>query len=148
MCPLCRRPGQAVAPRRLARSAGRQGRRGSSLVEFGLLALPLLLLIFGAIEGGRFVWSFEQVSDAARQGARYAIANYSTVVEGTDAGVSAAARSTVDGAVAHGLTVTLDKSSTGPIPYVEVTASLPFQPVTRLVPFSGTLRATARMYVP
>lgn len=55
-------------------SAGRPGRtrsrRGQSLVEFAL-ALPLfLLIVFGAVDVGRYVYGHSTLSQAAREGAR------------------------------------------------------------------------------
>lgn len=55
---------------------------GQSLVEFSLVLPLLLLLIFGVIDGGRLIYTFNTVSNAARDGARVAIVNQST--SGTD----------------------------------------------------------------
>ena len=48
-------------------------RRGQALVEFAMVTLVLLMLIFGVIEIGRILLVYTTVTDAARQGARYAI---------------------------------------------------------------------------
>jgi len=53
--------------RRSARS------RGQAMVEFALVAPIFFLLLFGIIEGGRFIFYYETLSNAAREGARYAI---------------------------------------------------------------------------
>ena len=45
--------------------------RGQALVEFVLVA-PIFL-IFAVIEGGRFIMYYETLSNATREGARYAI---------------------------------------------------------------------------
>jgi hypothetical protein len=53
---------------------GRPGRsRGQALVEFVLVAPVFFLLIFAVIEGGRFILYYETLSNATREGARYAI---------------------------------------------------------------------------
>jgi len=52
--------------------------RGQSLVEFALILPIFLLLIMGIIDAGRLVYTFNTVSNAARQGARIAIVNQST----------------------------------------------------------------------
>ncbi|HUW00987.1 MAG TPA: TadE/TadG family type IV pilus assembly protein [Acidimicrobiales bacterium] len=49
--------------------------QGAALVEFGLLAIPLFVILFGIIEFG---WAFYQqldVSHGAREGARIAVVN-------------------------------------------------------------------------
>ena len=56
----------------------RDGRRGQSLVEFALILPIFLLLIMGIVDAGRLVYTFNTVSNAARQGARIAIVNQST----------------------------------------------------------------------
>lgn len=51
----------------------RPGRVGQALVEFALVAPVFFLLLFGIIEGGRFILYYETLSNATREGARYAI---------------------------------------------------------------------------
>lgn len=46
---------------------------GQALVEFALVAPIFFLLLFGIIEGGRFILYYETLNNAAREGARYAI---------------------------------------------------------------------------
>lgn len=57
----------------VTRSAHRDEPRGQALVEFALVIPIFLLLLFGIIEGGRFVFFYEMLSNATREGARYAI---------------------------------------------------------------------------
>lgn len=49
----------------------RKGRVGQSLVEFALLGPLFFMLVFGIIEGGRLLWTYHNVSNAAKEGARY-----------------------------------------------------------------------------
>jgi Flp pilus assembly protein TadG len=42
-------------------------------VEFALIAPLFFLLLFGTIEGGRFIFYYEMLNNATREGARYAI---------------------------------------------------------------------------
>jgi Flp pilus assembly protein TadG len=57
----------------LPRRRGPGGRRGQALAEFALVLPLLLLLVAGLIEFGRG-WNIKQaVTDAAREGARYAV---------------------------------------------------------------------------
>lgn len=52
--------------------------RGQSLVEFALVIPVFILLIFGLIDGGRLVYTYNTVANAARDAARVAIVNQST----------------------------------------------------------------------
>lgn len=45
------------------------------MVEFALVAPVFFLFLFGIIEGGRFIFYYEMLSNATREGARYAIVN-------------------------------------------------------------------------
>lgn len=47
--------------------------RGQNLIEFGLSALMLILLIFGVFEVSRVLFVYTTVADAAKAGVRYAI---------------------------------------------------------------------------
>lgn len=46
-------------------------RIGQSLVEFALVGPLFFILIFGIIEGGRLIWTYHTVSNAAKEAARY-----------------------------------------------------------------------------
>lgn len=52
----------------------RRRERGATLVEFAVVAPLLFLLLFGIIEFGRVVATFNAVNTAAREGARYGTA--------------------------------------------------------------------------
>lgn len=47
--------------------------RGQALAEFAMVAPIFFLLLFGIIEGGRFILYYQALHNAAREGARYAI---------------------------------------------------------------------------
>ncbi len=49
------------------------GQRGQAIVEFALAASVALTLIFGIIDFGRGLYTYDLVSQAARVGTRYAI---------------------------------------------------------------------------
>jgi Flp pilus assembly protein TadG len=49
------------------------GRRGQSLVEFGLILPIFLLIVFGIIDFGRAVFAYSTLNNAAREAARVAV---------------------------------------------------------------------------
>lgn len=51
----------------------RHAERGSSMVEFAIAALALLLFVFGILEFGRALYAYHTISNAARLGSRWAI---------------------------------------------------------------------------
>src|SRR6476660_9524323 len=57
------------------RRSRRNRSRAQALVEFALVAPMFFLLLFGIIEAGRFIFYYETLSNATREGARYAIVN-------------------------------------------------------------------------
>ena len=58
------------------RISSRRGRsRAQAMVEFALVAPMFFLLLFGIIEAGRFIFYYETLNHATREGARYAIVN-------------------------------------------------------------------------
>src|SRR5689334_6534843 len=56
----------------------RRRKPGQALVEFALVLPVFLLIVFGLIDGGRLVFTYNTVSNAARTSARVAIVNQST----------------------------------------------------------------------
>jgi Flp pilus assembly protein TadG len=55
---------------------------GQTLVEFTLIFLLFLMLLFGIAEGGRLIFNYGRVSQAAREGVRYASVRGSTCKAG------------------------------------------------------------------
>ena len=49
------------------------------MVEFALVAPIFFLLLFAIVEAGRFIFYYETLSNATREGARYAIVNGANV---------------------------------------------------------------------
>ena len=49
--------------------------RGATMVEFAIVSTVALMLIFGILDFSRALYSYHQVSQVARQSARYAIVN-------------------------------------------------------------------------
>jgi Flp pilus assembly protein TadG len=52
--------------------------RGQTLVEFAFVVLLFLVLVFGIIEFGRALWTWNTIVQATRAGARYAIVEQPT----------------------------------------------------------------------
>ena len=73
-----------------------RGRRGQALVEFALVAPLFFLLLFAIIEGGRFVFYYEALNSATREGARYAIIHGSNAADGCPSGPPAAGTTSCD----------------------------------------------------
>lgn len=53
--------------------AGHNTQRGSMAVEFALVVGMFLVLVFGAIDIGRWLFALDAVTEAAREGARVAV---------------------------------------------------------------------------
>lgn len=60
---------------RCPRPRGRRGGRGQALAEFALVAPFFFLVLFAIVEAGRFMFYYEVLNNATREGARYAIVN-------------------------------------------------------------------------
>jgi Flp pilus assembly protein TadG len=81
------RPAGGSPPRRSRRgSGGWRDERGTALVEFALVALPLFLVLFGIIDFARALNYYNDLTQLAGQGARAAAVNQnpdSSVPSGT-----------------------------------------------------------------
>jgi Flp pilus assembly protein TadG len=51
----------------------RRSNRAQALVEFALIAPIFFLVLFSIVEAGRFIFYYEMLNNATREGARYAI---------------------------------------------------------------------------
>jgi hypothetical protein len=56
-----------------SRTRRKRGSIGQALAEFALVAPIFFLLLFAIIEGGRFIFFYQALNNATREGARYAI---------------------------------------------------------------------------
>ncbi len=52
--------------------------RGAAAIEFAIVVILFLTLIFGIIDGARMVWSYNTLSSAVKMGARFASISGST----------------------------------------------------------------------
>ena len=146
------------------RSSGRARPRGQSLVEFALVAPLFFVFLFGIIEAGRFIYFYETLNHATREGARYAIVNGANVdpigcpsgppatgsvpCDTTGANVVARVRQAAIG-VGSAITVTPTWSpDNGRGSTVTVVASVTYRPLIPLVPLpSITVTAESSLVV-
>jgi Flp pilus assembly protein TadG len=128
-----------------------------------MVAPLFFLMLFGVIEGGRLLFTYNQVVNAAREGARYAAANgcEASSPVSDSATVQMHVRALVAGMDTSALTVTAQWPDTdltarpqvycpdnqihsnGPGRHVVVTASYPYQPIVPMVFGAGTITLTA-----
>jgi Flp pilus assembly protein TadG len=62
----------------------KQDEKGSTLVEYAIGASVFIMAMFAVLEFGRALWTYNALSDAARQGARYAALHTSGGAEDTN----------------------------------------------------------------
>lgn len=100
--------------------AKRKHMGGATIVEFAMILLPLLLMLMGCIEFGRYFWAQHVLSSAAAEGARMAI-----LTDATDAQVNARIVQTVsDGGISA--TPTYSFTARTPGEPITVTVSVPY----------------------
>ena len=56
--------------------------KGSTLVEYAIGASVFLMAVFAVLEFGRALWAHNALTDAARQGARYAVLHQTSGEDG------------------------------------------------------------------
>jgi Flp pilus assembly protein TadG len=139
-------------------------KRGQALVEFALVIPLLLLLVFGIIDAGRLIYTYNTVANAARNGARVAIVNQSTsgtATCDTTAVTAYAVGCAISSGIGLGLTganvsvayrdptdtTTCTVLSIGCIAVVDVTGQ--FQPLTPVIgQLIGPVSLTSRAKIP
>jgi Flp pilus assembly protein TadG len=122
------------------RTGRHEGERGQALVEFAMTIPIVLAVMFGIVDFGRALYTYDLVTSAARVGSRYASVHGSGCspapsCTASSATIQAYVRSTVNGINSSVLTVTTTwPAATGcaggsPTPQcpVKVTVSYPFQ---------------------
>lgn len=128
----------------------KQRQRGAAVIEFALAFLAFFLLVYGIMEYGRIVASYNILAGATREAARYA------VVHGSSSGSAATATDIQD--VVRRWAVGLDTNSVavtttwtpgnGPGSTVKVQSSYTVQPFTGLILHNGlTLQSTSQMVI-
>jgi Flp pilus assembly protein TadG len=132
--------------------------RGQAMVEFSLVLLLLVIVLFGIIEVGRLALTYTALADAARAGARYAIvhggASSSPSGNGNAAAVKTQVTNITNYAGLSGVIVTVsylpmtgDPNGNLTGDPVTVTASYAYAPIILLSPFAPlnvTLSSTSQ----
>lgn len=116
---------------------GRESGRGQALVEFALIFPVLLLLLVAIFDVGRLVFAYNDITNAARVGARVAIVNQG----GTVARDATIAQATALGLTAGDVDVSYlkdDLSANCPAPYAlgcvaEVEVRFQWQAITPII---------------
>ncbi len=134
--------------RRRIRTFGRD-ERGAELIEFGLISILVLTLMFGIMEFGRGIWIYGTVAHLAREGARWSLVRGSESPRTTTpTEVETYVNSIAAGMTGLTVTTTWDDASKDPGTVVQVRVDKPFTPA---VPFGGlgnvTLSSTSRMVI-
>ncbi len=62
----------------------RASRHGSSMVEFTLVAIPMIFLMISTVEMARGMWSYHSLANAVRGAGRYAVVHGSDCSGGTN----------------------------------------------------------------
>jgi Flp pilus assembly protein TadG len=125
--------------------------RGQTLLEYSVVILTVLTVIFGVFETGRLILVYTTLAEAARAGARYAIVHGSDCTGSCVPSDGTATAKTV--ATAAGLTTVATSASyspagsTAPGTLVTVTVSYTFVPVTPLVTLGVPLASTTQAMI-
>jgi len=127
----------------------RQRRRGAAAIEFALVAIPFLFLIFTMVEFGRYVMILQILTDASREGARQAV-----VESATPADVEASVQTLLANCSLSGATVVVSPADFTDLwlnDEVTVTVSVSYGDVSWISPIwvagSPTLSAASIMRV-
>jgi Flp pilus assembly protein TadG len=111
----------------------RKNRRGAAVVEFAIVAPVFFLLVFGMIEYGRMVMVQQVLTNASREGARYAVIQSTNDTNAVETKVKDYLTSAKLNAAASTVTVTWPASGgSGSAQPVTVSVSIPFGQVSWL----------------
>jgi len=129
-----------------------RGQEGSAAVEFAIILPVLLLLVLGGLDMGHMYYIDHLITNASREGARYAAKYTGTTAEPTSAQVSSYVKSTLNYNAFNLTNLAVTKTDAGAIPNkiatVTVTAEKHWWVLGTLAGFSTkTLRAQTAMNV-
>src|SRR5437870_2504551 len=128
-----------------------RGEAGQSTVEFALILLLFLMVILGIFEGSRLIFNYNIVSEAAREGVRYAMVRGSACVLPDGSSCTASATQIGDYVQSKAVGRPMTVNVTWPAPpnpgstvVVQVTSS--FTPVVWFIP-AVDLSSEARIVI-
>jgi Flp pilus assembly protein TadG len=146
-------PRHLSRPGRLARAFRRCRRdeRGTALVEFALVSLPLFLVVFGIIDFGRAMNYYNDLTQLAGQGARAAAVNQDPNGGAADTNFQhQLACASTPGELQGGITVQVTKMpvNVGDPVTVKTSYNFTFIPVLKLATLTLSASQTERYEVP
>lgn len=122
--------------------------KGTTAVEFGMVAVLMLLMLFGIIELGRIFWTQNAVQSAIELTARYYIVHTGT----SDADLQTYARAAMTNMQLDGskLTVTVTKTTSQSIKFIQLDGNYAYSPLgTIITQFTNLhLKAKSRISYP
>lgn len=135
------------------RATRRQGSgRGQALVEFALILIPLLYVVFAIVDLGRGVYAYNTISNAARSAARQAIVNQNVAVVDATAVQSAVALAITTGNVTVAYELPDQSGPCSPVAFgclAVVTVTYGYQPLTPLIGnIIGTIHMSSTTMMP
>lgn len=124
---------------------------GATAVEFGIVSLLFLMLVFGIIDGGRVFWVWNSMEYAIEQTTRYAVVNK----EATDDELQSFAVAAMGNVNPNtdNFVVTISRSFLGDIENIQIDGDYNFSALTPFMPASWdnialSVTSTARMRAP
>jgi Flp pilus assembly protein TadG len=116
--------------------------KGTTAVEFGMVSVLMLMMLFGIIELGRIFWTYNAVQSAIELTARYYIVHTST----SDSALQTYARDAMTAMEldpSH-LTVTVTKTTASSIKFIQLNATYAYSPLGTLVTQFNNMSLTAK----
>ena len=117
--------------------------RGVAAIEMALTFPVLMVFLLGIIEISRILWTDNALQLAVDDTGRYVLANPSA----TDDQITSHAANQLVSVEASRVTLAVSRETTGGVNFVTITATIPFEPMTQLVPL-GTITLSGRSRIP
>jgi Flp pilus assembly protein TadG len=116
--------------------------KGATAVEFAMVSVLMLMMLFGTIELGRIFWTYNAVQSATELTARYFITHTST----SDTDLQTYAQTAMNKMQLDGtrLTVSVTKSTTSSIKFIQLDSSYAYSPLGTLITQFNNLTLTSR----
>lgn len=124
--------------------------RGATAVEFSLIAMAFLVLVFGIMELGRYMFTWNAVQYAMEQATRYALVNEDAPIEEVeDYAASQMPPVLID---PDKLQIQISYSTTSDVDFIELSGNYDYDAFGPILPdglsLVGDINVNARMPVP